>query len=209
MSRLEAFHGLLIPFSTVARQRRMDAFAKTFSLRPGLRIIDLGGTPQIWGAIKVPLDLTILNLPGSPQHPVDSPHRITFVEGDACSVDDFPDNRFDIAFSNSVIEHVGGQANEARFAREVRRLAPRYWVQTPAIWFPIEAHSGVPFWFFLSTATRDRIMARWQKKLPAWTEMIRGTTIVARSRMREYFPEAKFYTERAFGIPKSNVAYKT
>src|SRR6185437_1411485 len=52
----------------------------------------------------------------------------------------FGERSFDIALSNSVIEHVGDVTSQAAFAREIRRIGCSYFVQTPNRWFPIEPH---------------------------------------------------------------------
>ena len=181
-----------------------------FDLKPGAKVIDLGGTSRIWQFVETPLDITIVNLPGiDVEAPDQSHHKFTFVEGDATRLDRFADNSFDLVFSNSVIEHVGGPANERAFAGEVRRLAPAYYVQTPSIWFPLEAHSGVPFWWALPRSARERIIRRWKEKLPAWAEMIDGTTVIRRPTLQAYFPDGTILTERVAGLPKSYSVFRT
>jgi hypothetical protein len=204
------FQSLLKPFSGAARARRMTEFVEALSVRPQERVIDLGGEPAIWSLVEIPLNVTIVNLPGVAQKPpADGRHRFSMVEGDACALYQYADNSFDIVFSNSVIEHVGGEAEQAAFAREARRLARRYWVQTPSIWFPVEAHTGFPFWFVLPRAFRALMMRRWRGKLPEWTDMVAGTTVISRRRLSALFPDAVFRAERKFGVVKSNIAYKT
>jgi predicted SAM-dependent methyltransferase len=56
--------------------------------------------------------------------------------GDATDLGTWEDDSFDIVFSNSVIEHLETLEAQAAMAREVRRLAPSYWVQTPTSGFP-------------------------------------------------------------------------
>jgi hypothetical protein len=172
------------------------------------RIVDLGGIPQFWDHIATPLDITVLNLPGfNPPYDGQSHHKITLLEGDACATD-FPDNSFDIAFSNSVIEHVGGDSREDEMAREIHRLAPAHWVQTPSIWFPIEAHNNMPFWWFYPPQLKEVFMKRWRRRLPDWAEMIAGTVVISKSRMAQMFPTSDMITERVAGIVKSYVSYK-
>jgi SAM-dependent methyltransferase len=174
----------------------------------GMSVLDLGGTPSIWNNPEIPsLHITIFNLPGITGRAESSSHDLQFIQGDACAVKGISDRTFDLVFSNSVIEHVGNLERRAAFAREVRRLGKSYWVQTPSRWFPIEAHTGMPFWWIYPNVLRTFLINRWRKKLPAWTDMIEGTTVLSRSEMEMLFPEATIIVERLFAVPKSYVAF--
>lgn len=205
--RFGIFRALLAPFSSRSRKKRMAFFERRFGLKDGTSILDLGGQPMIWDSVSVRLDITILNLPGiaAVHHP--SRHDIRYVEGDACSALNYQDKAFDVVFSNSVIEHVGDDSKQKAFAGEVRRLGKSYWVQTPSRWFPVEAHCGMPLWWFYPAWLREYFLARWKTKLPDWTSMVAGTTVVDRSDLKQFFPEARIYTEISFGFPKSYVVY--
>jgi SAM-dependent methyltransferase len=197
------------PFSRRRRAIRMMRFIDLMKIRGGEKVIDLGGTTKFWVNFPFPLDITIVNLPGEAGPPIEQDlHKIRVVEGDACDVDFASDNSYDIAFSNSVIEHVGPEEKQEQLAREARRLAPRYWVQTPSIWFPIEAHNHMPFWWFYPEPAKAYFIERWRRKVPAWTEMIEGTTVLSKGALQAYFPEAKIITERYVGITKSYIAYR-
>ena len=199
---------LKMPFSRAARKRRMAEFVGRMGLQGGERIIDLGGAPAFWQDCPVALDITIVNLPGfNESTPPPSHHRFTLLDGDACNVG-FGDQSFDIAASNSVIEHVGDAGKRAEMAREAQRLAPAWWVQTPAIWFPIEAHCHMPFWWFYPEALRQSFIRRWRRKLPAWTEMVETTTVVTRDELERLFPGGRIWREWKLGFVKSYVVYK-
>ena len=213
--RIKAYYWLLPRFSASTRRRRMESLIRMLEIKPGTRVLDLGGGPSIWESVPVPLDITILNLPGGiPSFELDSSegkrsiHTFHYVEGDACNVHQFSDRSFDLAFSNSVIEHVGAKEKQEAFAREVVRLGKSYWVQTPSAWFPIEAHTGMPFYWFYPEQLRAWLLRRSQKKLPSWwTEYIAETRVLSRRRMAELFPDARVHVEFLFGLPKSYVAY--
>ena len=70
----------------------------------------------------------------------------------------FEDDAFDVAFSNAVIEHVGGREEQRRFVAELCRVAPRVFVSTPNRWFPVETHTLVPLVHWLPRSTADRAM---------------------------------------------------
>jgi len=187
----------------------MEEFLQKMQVCGGERIIDLGGTPEFWNDCPLALDITIVNLPGfNPPIAPATQHTIKLIEGDACHIDFADDMSFDIAFSNSVIEHVGNQVKQQAFADQVRRLAPRHWVQTPSIWFPVEAHTNMPLWWFYPQWFKNWLIRRWRIKLPAWTEMVEQTTVLLYTEMQAYFPKSKIWVERKFGFPKSYVSYK-
>ncbi len=214
--RLKAFYRLLPTVSAYFRRRRMEMFVKTLNVKPGARVLDLGGAPAIWESVAVPLEITLLNLPGAVssgeleilQSPGLKHHVFHVMEGDACNVEQFGNRAFDLVFSNSVIEHVGPPEKQAEFAREVARLGKSYWVQTPSKWFPIEAHSGMPFYWFYPEWLRSALMRSWRRKLPGWwADYISTTRVLSRRRMSELFPNGRTRVDYFLGLPKSYVSY--
>lgn len=206
--RLRLFQYYLRPYQIRARQMRSQWFRSALGIKPNMRVIDLGGTPAIWNFVDVPLDITILNLVHAPTAQSEAEairhHKFSFITGDACNTD-LPSNGFDVVFCNSVIEHVGNKDRRSALAANVRRLARKHWVQTPAKYFPIEAHTGMPFWWYYPESLRQSFIRRWQEQLPLWTEMVEGTTLVELVELQQLFPEAAIYPERHFGIVKSYV----
>lgn len=196
------------PFSNMSRRRRTRRFVQIMNPKPGEKVLDVGGQPQIWDLVEVPLNITCLNLPGvaDTYYQSQNHHSISYLEGDACNMPEIKNGDFDMVFSNSVIEHVGDASNRARFACEVRRVSNRYWVQTPHKHFPIEAHCGMPFWWFYPHFVRAALLKRWRKKLPAWTDMIEGTSVVEARELKQLFPQSNMLIEWAI-FPKSLVVY--
>lgn len=195
------------------RQRRMQEFLDRLKPKRGARILDLGGSPEIWRLTPERFELTLVNLPGGMDRLAGAQPEArgdhTIVWADACDLRGiFGDNSFDLVFSNSVIEHVGDETRRRAFAREVKRLAPSYWVQTPSPRFPIEPHTGVPFYFQLPAPLRERLMERWREALPAWAEMIEETTVLSEEEMRALFPGGEIFRERALGLEKSISLYR-
>ena len=187
----------------------MRELSSKIGLTDGMRVLDLGGQPHIWDFVDKRLHITILNLPGVAEAGASSRHELRFVEGDATHVEGLDGERFDLVFSNSVIEHVGDGAKQRAFASEVRRLGRAYWVQTPADVWPIEPHCGMPLWWHYPDRLREYFIDEWRKKLPDWTDMVAGTTVLSRDEMIRLFPDGEIHTETMLGIPKSYVAYRT
>lgn len=192
-----------------ARAARMKRFVDTMNLRPGQRVLDLGGTTKLWRLVDTPLHVTVLNLD---EQRIDErrygEHEFTIVRGDATDVTAFGDGSFDLVFSNSCIEHVGPPEKQAAFAREVRRLAPSYWVQTPAMGFPIEAHTGLPFWWTYPKPVREALIRRWGRTRPGYAEFVAGTRVLSRRDLRSFFPDATITPERFMGLAKSHTAWR-
>lgn len=57
----------------------------------------------------------------------------------------FADRTFDIAYSNAVLEHVGGREQRRFLIGETLRVAREIFIVVPNGWFPIEHHTGIPF----------------------------------------------------------------
>jgi hypothetical protein len=190
------------------RRGRMREMVRRVAPPPRARVLDLGGTPHVWESFDHDFDVTLVNLPPRPGDPVPET-KMRIVHADACELGRlFRDRSFDLAFSNSVIEHVGGPDRRRKFAEEARRLGRAYWVQTPSDRFPIEAHTGVPFYFSLPEPMRASLHRRWKRELPDWYEMIAGTDVVTRAEMKTLFPDAEVYTERVLGLEKSYSFYR-
>jgi hypothetical protein len=94
----------------------------------------------------------------------------------------FEDDSFDIAFSNAVLEHVGGRDEQRRFVRELCRVAPKVFVSTPNRRFPLEVHTLVPFLHWLPRGARNRAFAALRRD--AW----RGVELLNRRELLGLFP---------------------
>ena len=200
-----------------ARKRRWDVFTSLFPDIEQMRVVDLGGTVESWRRAPVqPREVVVVNLlePGD----ADTTWLVP-VLGDACDARGVlaasgVDASFDLVFSNSLLEHVGGHAHRVALAREVRELAPRHWVQTPYRYFPVEPHWVFPMMQFLPVAARTRVARDWplvhtraasaEEALAdvQWTELI-GIT-----ELRGYFPDSEVVMERMGGLVKSIVAVR-
>lgn len=122
------------------RRRRMALLARTIGLTREMRVLDVGGTVEIWSLAPVMPRLVLLNQAFWPPQMEGAEGVIL---GDGASLP-FADQSFDLVFSNSVIEHVGSRATQARFASEIARVGKQFWLQTPSRYFPIEQHLWTP-----------------------------------------------------------------
>lgn len=154
--------------------------------------------------------VTLLNLT---EENVSLPN-ITSVAGDARETD-FENGSYDIVFSNSVIEHVGGDSDQRKMADEVRRVGKRYFVQTPNKYFPLEPHFLFPFYQFLPVIVRVQLLRNfnlgWFPKTPdpvKAREIVEGIRLLSKSDFQKLFPTASLYEEKVFVMTKSFVAYE-
>jgi hypothetical protein len=99
-------------------------------------VVDLGGTLESWPSGSFP-NITLVNVVAANGQPL--PDWASFVQADACHVP--LRGPFDLAYSNSVIEHMGTWERQREFAVEMSRLGRRIYCQTPNRWFPVEPHS--------------------------------------------------------------------
>lgn len=196
------------------RRKRFAIFKDLLASVPRpLRILDVGGTEAYWRDSEVlddpAIGVTLLNV----DFPTQDSSRVTHVKGDARALP-FEAGTFDIVYSNSVIEHVGGFAEQQRMSREIRRVGSRYFVQTPNYYFPIEPHFLVPGFQFLPVSTRARMLASfdlgWSTREPdlaAARDIVDSVKLLKRGEFAALFPGATIYDERYLGLTKSFIAY--
>ena len=192
------------------RRRRMNQFFALFSPTSEVRVLDIGGTPQTWideSEGNAQFSVTLINVRSNGQI---EGSRFTAIEGDATAMM-FADNAFDIAFSNSVIEHVGTWEKQQAFAREARRVARKLWIQTPARSFPIEAHLLAPYIQYLPKGVQHRI-ARWTPRgllqPDVVHEIVDEVRLLSHQEVRQLFPDCLILKERMLGLTKSYVAIR-
>jgi len=186
-----------------ARRRRWDELLLSFPDLSDLTVVDLGGRPAAWrGSPVMPRSIVYVNL--EPLEPVSSDHE-RVVTADACTVDDI--GSFDLVYSNSTIEHVGGHERRLEFADTVRKLGERYWVQTPYRYFPVEPHMVFPFAQFLPTPARVSVCRHWKPSyIAADPHEVMSIDLLGLTELRAYFPEATIVKERFAGLVKSLIA---
>jgi hypothetical protein len=180
------------------------------------RIIDLGGEPGYWRN----LDLSTLRAAGASVllvNTTEQPAEPAFetLAADACDLSRFSAGAFDLAHSNSVIEHVGEWDRMAAFAGELRRLAPSYYVQTPYFWFPIEPHFLSLGFHWTPETSRVRAMLRRDHghfarahSVTEAMEIVRSARLLDRTQFEALFPDADHSVERFGGLVKSLIAVR-
>jgi len=85
---------------------------------------------------------------------------VRFVRADGCRLP-FRDGAFDVVHASAVLEHVGSEAKQRAFVRELTRVARRaVHLTTPNRWFPIEFHTQLPFVHWLPKEAFRRLLRR-------------------------------------------------
>ena len=192
------------------RANRFEVFLQMLHVGPEDRILDVGGSPYFWLGSGIEPRVTILNI-GLPQI---RPEPFSWVQGDACAMSMIADQEFDVVFSNSVIEHVGDLPEQQRMAEEVRRVAKRYWVQTPYKHFPIEPHFIFPFFQYLPARLRYSVARVWPFSFAkrGGSDPVKSASTIWLLDMNQFqtlFPDAQFQREKVLGLTKSLLAYRT
>jgi hypothetical protein len=203
--------------SLLSRMRRQRfAFFRTLleQVPRPLTILDVGGTQFFWYTMHYAQDdqirITILNVtPEAVWMP-----GMQVVVGDGCHMGQFADNSFDVVFSNSAIEHVGGFANQQAMASEIQRIGKRYFVQTPNRAFPIEPHFLVPCFQFLPLAVRVWLLQHfrlgWYHKIPdyeAARREVAAIRLLSKREVQRLFPGAHLRRETILWLTSSFIAY--
>jgi Methyltransferase domain len=205
-----AFNALCEHVFVHFRRRRMRRFFALFSPSEDTRVLDIGGTAQTWHTEAEGEECFPVTLLNNRHYRGVTGDRFQPILGDATALP-FPDHAFDIAFSNSVIEHLGTWEKQREFAKEARRMAPKLWIQTPARSFPIESH--------LLALYIQYLPKRWQHRIVRWTprglltpdavhQIVEEVRLLTYREVVELFPDCRVLRERVFGMTKSYIAVR-
>ena len=210
-------NSLAMRFRRERAKRIVELIAETYADSGACRILDLGGEPDYWRLFErsfleaSKVHITLVN----PQaFSVDDP-MFEAVTGDACALPQWGDASFDLVHSNSVVEHVGDWPRMEAFAGEVRRLAPRYYVQTPYFWFPVEPHFSAPFFHWRSEQSRARSLMKRRhgfadraRDIGQAMRDVQHARLLDKTQFKFLFPDAAHIDERVAGLTKSLIAVR-
>lgn len=155
-----------------SRRRKAEQFYELFL--PGMRVLDVGVTAKDGPSRAGPQNYLLKTYPYAPEtytglgvHDLSGLQNVypqmRFVTYDG-HVMPFDEDEFDWAYSNAVIEHVGGRSEQLQFLNEMLRVARYVFFTTPNKHFPLETHTSVPFLHW-----NDRLFDKWLwKHKPQW-----------------------------------------
>ncbi len=177
-----------------SRRRKMDAFLRLARPTPDSSVVDVGvgdtgfdeeaGTGSTHNFFEAlypwPDRITAVGVTELDRFAAAFP-QIRAVRADGRDLP-FADGEFDVAFSNAVVEHVGGRDDQRAFVHELCRVASRVFVTTPNRWFPIEVHTLLPLVHWLPARERRRAFELLRRAPPD------GTELLGPGELRELFP---------------------
>jgi len=199
------------------REKRFEFFLnllKKINSKQPIQILDIGGTESYWEQMNFAnnnnIHITLLNL-----EQVQVKHKnLTSIKGDACDLSTINDNKFDIVYSNSVIEHLFSFENQKRMADEIRRVGICFYVQTQNFYFPIEPHWLFPFFHYFPFKMRVFLtkhfdLGHYKKSITKEAAILRveEVKLLTEKEMKSLFPEGKIYREKFLGLNKSVTSY--
>lgn len=201
--------------ATKTREKNFNIFKGLMSrLTRPLKILDIGGTQLYWEKMNFTeekdVEIILLNISKSEaNYP-----NFKSIAGDARDLTAFKDKEFDIVFSHSVIEHVGGFEDQQRMAKEIKRVGKSYFIQTPNFYFPMETHFLFPMFQFFPFRLKVWMISHfdlgWFPRTPdkqKAIETVNSIRLLREKELHELFPEGTLYREKLLGFTKSFIVY--
>ncbi|MFA7418549.1 MAG: methyltransferase domain-containing protein [Melioribacteraceae bacterium] len=194
------------------RNKRFLLFLSIFKDLNISTILDIGGTELYWEnrGFKEKTIIIVNKIPIKTKN-----QNIHSVVADARNLSMFNDKSIDLVYSNSVIEHLSSFEGQKEMANEIRRIAKRYYVQTPCFYFPLEPHFLFPFFQFFPVWVRVILVMKfslgWYQKFTSKSEAfnaVNNIRLLKKKELKTLFPESIIYAEKFFGITKSYVVVK-
>jgi len=192
------FRRVLKHFSHKSRTKKFDLLRQVFAARPEDRVLDVGASGEVF------LSYALEDVYPFPERIVAGGLELHEVAFDGCSLP-FPDQSFDLVFSNAVAEHILGPGMQKKFAQEVQRVGKSWFVTTPNFWYPFESHHHLPLFQFLPRSAQmeyNRLLG---------THIAKGTVqelaLLSARNLRALFPTGRVAKVRVTFWPETLVAY--
>jgi hypothetical protein len=195
------------------RDRRIRFFLDTCKPNEHTRILDVGGHAYDWQSLPIRSKVTLVNTVYPPGCQVDN-ERFRSEIGDGRQLD-YETASFDVAYSNSVIEHVGSSEDQKKFAAEIRRVGRAVFVQTPNRWFFVEPHFLAVFIHYLPARLARPLLRVFSFRalfrrgdnvdLKALSEELR---LLSYREVKALFPDCEIHREKWYGLTKSFIAVR-
>jgi len=155
---------LAYQISTYNRNRKWNTFINEFEINPDVTVLDVGFAEKEYNKTDnyiekkypYPYKLTALGV----DIPFQFKKRYPCVNVVIYNGKKFPfrDKKFDIVWSNAVIEHVGSYDKQLFFIKEIKRVSRYAYITTPNKKFPIEVHTRTPFLHYLPKYIFDKYL---------------------------------------------------
>ena len=193
------------------RDKKLDFFFEFMQGELCGSLLDVGGgfglNSEFLRLHQAFSDVIIVNVATPPKwNAVLRTQKPELILGDGCRLP-LRSGSVDWVFSNAVIEHVGNWERQRQFANEIRRVARKgYFVTTPNKYFPIEPHTYLPFYQFLSEPAQRKVVGL----APAWVhsyEEAKQIELLSAKQMGQLFPEADVRKIGFPVLPNSLIAY--
>jgi Methyltransferase domain len=205
------FKRLLKQFSHKSRAKKFELFQSRMHPLPQDRVLDIGASGDVF------LRYTFEDVYPYPERILAGGYDFREVSSarqyypksiyavfDGCHLP-FPDQSFELVFSNAVIEHILGEDRQRQFASEVMRVGRSWFVTTPNYWYPFESHYHLPFIQFLPLEAQrsyNRLLGTHVQK-----GHVQELALLSTQRLRELFPTSKIARVRITFWPETLVAY--
>jgi SAM-dependent methyltransferase len=206
-----AFRKVLKNLSRKSRTKKFDLLRQVLPPRPQDRVLDIGVSGEVFLQYALedvyPYPDRIVaggyeprEIAAARQH---YPHpQYTIFDG--CALP-FPDQSFDLVFSNAVIEHILGPGRQEKFAQEVMRVGRSWFVTTPNFWYPFESHHHLPFFQFLPRPVQMQYNRQLGTHIPKGTVQELG--LLSARQLHALFPTSHIAKVRVTFWPETLVAY--
>ena len=206
-----AFRRLLKNLSHRSRTKKFNLLGRVFRPRPEDRVLDVGASGEVF--LQYSLEdiypfpdrivaggLDSREIVAARQHYPQS----RYVLFDGCALP-FPDQSFDLVFSNAVIEHILGPGRQERFALEIMRVGKSWFVTTPNFWFPFETHHHLPFFQFLPRPAQRHYNRLLGTHIPKGS--VQELALLSARQLRALFLTSRIAKVRVTLWPETIVAY--